>query len=53
MKTEKKSIYTAPILCIEAAFAEAGFASSGSDSYGDANEAGDTVRENGDYTYSL
>lgn len=46
-----KSIYTAPVLCIEAAFAEAGFASSGG--YGDANGAGDTVRENGDYTYSL
>lgn len=43
--------YEAPLLNVEAASPEAGFALSGS--YGDANEAGAKVTESGDYTYSL
>lgn len=42
--------YEAPVLTEEQVSTEYGFAGSG---FGGVNEAGDTVRENEDYIYSL
>lgn len=51
MKIEEKINYEAPLLNVEAASLEAGFALSGG--FGGANQAGATVTESGDYTYNL
>ena len=46
-----ETIYETPLVRVEAVSTECGFAQSGG--FGNANQAGDSVTESGDYSYNL
>lgn len=45
-----ESIYETPLVRVEVVSTECGFAASG---FGEANQAGDSITESGDYSYNL